>query len=507
MGRPTFFRQRILTQASSLESKGLLNYLISEIKARREVSLEEAVLIARDVQHYLKTEHLVRGTGQLIFPGIEGRENYQKRSRQHQEEKEITLSVIDEEDIELMAEFGISVMQKGRLARLIEEAYFQDAILDGPRLLLFILESHRGIRSHLKHFWQQGVLLPVAGMNIENRQLMQELRPVQAIKQYLEGKELYQLRKDMAISTGRWQKLWHDFKELSSTEDLKELNQQTGQPVEVLSAWQKLFHLHRQTLTGRIRETEKACGQSFYQLLCARHGYSPAAADQFIEDLHELAVRLSRQGQKHNQIIYNAVSDREPAGKKLTECQLKAVALDYIDPEDLELIDRESAKNLRWARILRYTTQARYQGAVLTQPDLSLLLGISTKAIQTLLKEHPDVIVPTRGMVADMGPALSHADKIINLFMNGYTETEIVRRTGHSYESVENYVLSFAKVVYLLQKGMPPPAIRKVLGFSRKLVDKYISLYREYSGPDYTFMFGKLRRLAEAHPVKKKKEE
>lgn len=144
MGRPNFFRQRILTQASSLESKGLLNYLISEIKSRREVSLEEAVLIARDVQHYLKTEHLTCGTGQIIFPSITGRDNYQKRSRQHQEEKEITLSVIDEEDIELMAEFGISVMQKGRLARLIEDAYVQDAILDGPRLLLFILESHRG---------------------------------------------------------------------------------------------------------------------------------------------------------------------------------------------------------------------------------------------------------------------------------------------------------------------------------------------------------------------------
>jgi len=41
VGRPTFFRQRILTQASSLESKGLFNYLVSEIKARREVSLEE----------------------------------------------------------------------------------------------------------------------------------------------------------------------------------------------------------------------------------------------------------------------------------------------------------------------------------------------------------------------------------------------------------------------------------------------------------------------------------
>jgi hypothetical protein len=150
VGRPTFFRQRILTQASSLESKGLLNYLISEIKSRREIALEEAVLVARDVQHYLQTEHLTRDAGQIIFPAINGRDNYQKRSRCYQDEKEITLSVIAEEDIELMAEFGISVMQKGRLSRLIEEAYYQDAILDGPRCLLFILESHRGIRSHLK---------------------------------------------------------------------------------------------------------------------------------------------------------------------------------------------------------------------------------------------------------------------------------------------------------------------------------------------------------------------
>lgn len=204
MGRPTFFRQRILTQASSLESKGLFNYLVSEIKARREVSLEEAILIARDVQHYLKKEHLTREPGQIIFPAIEGRENYQKRSREQQQEKEIILTVIDEEDIENMAEFGISVMQKGRLARLIEEAYLQDAILDGPRLLLFIMESHRGIRSHLQHFWQQGIILPLAGMNTVNRQMMHKLRPVLAIKSYLEGEELDLIRKKMAISTSRW---------------------------------------------------------------------------------------------------------------------------------------------------------------------------------------------------------------------------------------------------------------------------------------------------------------
>jgi len=47
------------------------------------------------------------------------------------------------------------------------------------------------------------------------------------------------------------------------------------------------------------------------------------------------------------------------------------------------------------------------------------------------------------------------------------------------------------------------PAIRKVLGCSRRLVEKHVNLYREFSGPDYAFMMAKVRRLAEAHPVKK----
>ncbi|NSW84639.1 MAG: DUF1670 domain-containing protein, partial [Syntrophothermus sp.] len=42
---------------------------------------------------------------------------------------------------------------------------------------------------------------------------------------------------------------------------------------------------------------------------------------------------------------------------------------------------------------MRLATQARSQGATLNQPDLALLLGLSTKSVQTLLKEHPGVVV------------------------------------------------------------------------------------------------------------------
>lgn len=517
MGRPAFFRQRILTQAASLETKGLFNYLVSEIRTRREVPLEEAVLAARDVLEYLERNLLTRTLGQIIFPAISGRENHQKRSRANQPEKLISLTVVAEEDIELMAEFGTVALQRGRLARLVEEAYAQDAILDTPRLCVLFPQTHRGIRTILQSFWQQGVLLPVAGMKKENRQLMRNLRAALAIDRYLSGEDLTALRKDLAISTGRWQRWWQGFKELVQNRDqpLAELVRLLGEPPELLEAWWEIWTRHREkdpgiaTRLGLDQEALRQPGtgtgsrQAFAELLHRRHGYSPAAVEQFLDELAELASRLNRQERAPGAIVYQAVSDREPAGKKLSQCELKAVVLDYVTPEDWELVNRDNAEALKWTRLLRLATQARTQGATLNQPDLALLLGLSTKSIQTLLKEHPGVVVPTRGMVADMGPALSHTDKIIRLYMDGYTETEIVRRTGHSYEAIENYLLDFARVTYLLERGLPVPAIRKVLGCSRRLVEKHVNLYREFSGPDYAFMMAKVRRLAEAHPVKK----
>jgi hypothetical protein len=423
--------------------------------------------------------------------------------------------VVDEEDIELMAEFGMSGLQKGRLARLIEEAYFQGAILDTPRLVLLLLETHRAIRVDLSQFWQAGAWLPIAGMKGANREMMRTLRGALAIDRYLAGEDLAQIRRELAIRLTRWHRWWQDFKELVRQEINPGSTQPLiAQPPEVLAAWQEVWKKHQEQpgLISRLALDKDVPGVSsihyinrsaFYDLLGQRHGYSPAAADKFLDDLNDLAARLNRQARSGGQIIYNAVADHEPAGRKLAECQLKPVVLDYLDAQDWAEIDRDRTAELKWSRLLRLATQARTQGAVLTQPDLALLLGLSTKAIQSLSKEYPNVIIPTKGIVADMGPALTQVDKIVRLYMDGYTETEIVRRTGHSYDSVENYLLDFARVVYLVEKGLPVPTIRKVLGCSKKLVEKHVNLYREFSGPDYAFMLGRIRRLAEAHPVKK----
>lgn len=213
-----------------------------------------------------------------------------------------------------------------------------------------------------------------------------------------------------------------------------------------------------------------------------------------MDELHDLAARLNRQEREGGQIIYNAVAAHEPAGKKLAECALVPVTLDYVTAEDWELADRDNAEALKWARLTRFTVQAKNQGAVLTQPDLVHLLGLSTKAVQGLSRRHPNVILPTRGMVADMGPALSHADKIIRLYTDGYTETEIVRRTGHSYDSVERYLLDFAKVVdnylrlfdrvlLLRYYKLPVSVMMRVTGHGKALLEEHLTLVEKHFPP------------------------
>ena len=56
------------------------------------------------------------------------------------------------------------------------------------------------------------------------------------------------------------------------------------------------------------------------------------------------------------------------------------------------------------------------------------------------MKKNNQKILPTRGNIHDIGPGVSHAEKIISLYLQGYTETEIKLKTGHAYESIEDYL-------------------------------------------------------------------
>ncbi len=72
----------------------------------------------------------------------------------------------------------------------------------------------------------------------------------------------------------------------------------------------------------------------------------------------------------------------------------------------------------------------------------------------------------------------------------------------HSYNSIERYLFDFSRVICLTERGMPLPAIRQALGMSRKVVSKYVDLYRRFNHPDYAFRMARVRRMVNGDPKK-----
>ncbi|MEW6048583.1 MAG: DUF1670 domain-containing protein [Bacillota bacterium] len=510
MGRQAFYRQKIVTQARSVEAKTLHTYLVGEIRARRELAPEEAALVAEDAREYLA--HLLdRGLGQIDFPAVRGLGAHRRCSRRDQPEQMVTLTVIADEDAEVLEEFGVVAMQVGRMARCVEEAYCRGCLLDWPRLGVLFPFNHQALRQRLEPLWEMGALLPVAGTSKDTRQKMRTLRPALAVELYLRGEDLSSVRRKLCCSRTAWRRWWQLFCQVGGCggEDPEATARKLGQPVALVKSFAELWEEVRgdSRLAERVRReglwalpvpSGGTPRQAFRQVLLERHRYTPAAADQFEQELRELARRLSGRGRSPGQIVWMGVAQDQPPGRSLGDCRMVSAVLDYLVPEDWSLVHRDRSEELKWARLSRFATGAYYQGACLSQPDLAFLLGISVEAVRSAMERHPKVILPTRGRLADMGPTLSHAEKIVGLYMQGYTETEVVRRTGHSLESVERYILDFARVSYLLERGMPATAIRTVLGCSMRLVDNYIGLYEVWSRKS-GWRLGRIRLLAQAH--------
>jgi Protein of unknown function (DUF1670) len=136
--------------------------------------------------------------------------------------------------------------------------------------------------------------------------------------------------------------------------------------------------------------------------------------------------------------------------------------------------------------MLRITQEARDQNALLTIKDLVKLLKSSYGTIKRDLKyfREKDLYVPLRGMVKDIGPS-SHKSKIVELYLKGYTPTEIQRSTRHSLKSIERYIKDFSRVSILTQRKESIDNIRLIVGISERLIKEYQELFKKYKDGDH----------------------
>ncbi|MCP3886613.1 MAG: DUF1670 domain-containing protein, partial [Propionibacteriaceae bacterium] len=110
-----------------------------------------------------------------------------------------------------------------------------------------------------------------------------------------------------------------------------------------------------------------------------------------------------------------------------------------------EDIDQTIATGLRQEtrrnKILRMFHQAYQQGAVLSYPDVSLLLHVQTSTISRTVLAHErqtKETVPRRGTIHDMGRSISHKAIICHKrLVEKKTTSQVATETLHDPEEVE----------------------------------------------------------------------
>jgi hypothetical protein len=260
-----------------------------------------------------------------------------------------------------------------------------------------------------------------------------------------------------------------------------------------------------QTTQSRTKESSKrilirSAANTFKRVIT--EGTNCSAFEAVI--ISEKAQEVFRIGQYNDdvtlqpgQMIWKAISQREPAGKPLTQCIFKTITLTIHSlEEDRETLSQYGHSAKRGQQINRITNEALDQGTLLTQEDLATLLDSDVKTIRNDIKRYQTVhqiLIPTRGTKKDIGPGVTHREKAVELFIKGNDALTIARDLKHSLKAIERYVQTFCRTIYCQREVKDTFKTALIVGISVALVNKYLELSTQYfNTPAYKDRMGEI---------------
>ncbi|MCX6160230.1 MAG: DUF1670 domain-containing protein [Ignavibacteriae bacterium] len=185
---------------------------------------------------------------------------------------------------------------------------------------------------------------------------------------------------------------------------------------------------------------------------------------------------------KQGQMVWHAVLvDEFPKkGKSIAQTKLKPVVLDIISDDDINDMKLPlHYREIRIKKIERWTQQAFDQGALLSQLDLAVLLGVNEYTAGVYVREYASLYgrdLPTRGNIQLIGGGQTHKKEIIALYLKGYLVPSICQRTNHSQEAVERYLRDFEAIKLLYAKDFDVNSISLITRLSKSVISQYIDL-------------------------------
>ena len=175
------------------------------------------------------------------------------------------------------------------------------------------------------------------------------------------------------------------------------------------------------------------------------------------------------------------VDEYPQRGKTIAATRMKPVVLSFITDEDVAHIAHGfDSKSLRKKRMKRWVDQAFDQGALLTQLDLAILLGVCDAVVSRYVQEiqsETNGLLPTRGNIHDLSGAITHKREIITLYLEGYLTPQIAVKTHHSKEAVDRYIRDFNRVKLLWEHDITDlDKLSQTIRLSKRVVQQYVDL-------------------------------
>lgn len=235
---------------------------------------------------------------------------------------------------------------------------------------------------------------------------------------------------------------------------------------------------------GISRLKSKNARDAIIQRISEDFNLMPIIAEAYFNQVSSYFQQYANIELRSGQISYEAVAESEPAGKHIALAKRVSCKLTLVDSlSDFDILAQYGLAGLRRHRILRLTKQAQEKGAVLSYEDLAVILTTSPTTIKRdarILRKQGKLVI-TRGWKQDMGPGVSHKTQIIEMYLKGYSFTEIEKRTNHSESSITRYLRDFTQVIIVHKQKFTPAQIRQVTGLSDRLVNEYLDLFSYYA--------------------------
>ena len=228
------------------------------------------------------------------------------------------------------------------------------------------------------------------------------------------------------------------------------------------------------------RQQHKTSEGEFIYELEIQYGLCPKMRDSILDSAKKILIRDNVLSE--GEIEVSVISIEERSGKIMEKMKKTRVRL-TIDSakEDIEVLKEFGRMALRQVRIQRITQEAIEQNGVLSQEDLSKYLGCDVRTIKRCISEIKKqcIEVITRGVLHNIGRGQTHKSKIVGLYLEGKTYSDIKLKTRHSVGAIKRYMESFVKVLMSYHNGIREIRdISSVTGLSDRLVRQYLELLR-----------------------------